>query len=157
MNRKKAHWNWMVTAGLVIASILLYSFNVVLAAPPYPPPPGHHPPAPPPGHPPVAVIGPPAPWKDMGHPPPGKVWFQFQGAWVAVPPPPGGGPYLWNGRVWVIDSTPPPIGAEWITGRWTPDGWVTGHWKVRPAPRPGALWVPGHWSHGGHWIPGRWK
>ena len=147
MNRKKVNWNWMVIAGLVTATVLLYSFNAVLAAPPYPP----H------GPPPAAVIGPPAPWNAMGPPPHGKGWFHFQGAWVAVPPPPGVGPFLWNGTVWVIDSAPPPIGAKWVAGHWTPNGWIAGHWAMHPAPGPGAHWVPGHWGPKDHWIPGRWK
>jgi len=37
MNRKKNHWNWMVIVALVTASVLVYSINAALAAPPHPP------------------------------------------------------------------------------------------------------------------------
>ena len=135
MTRKKALWNRMVIVGLLSASVLLYSFSAVLAAPPHPPPkpppPGGRPPGPPP------AIGPPAPWRAV--PPPGRVWFHFQGTWLAVPPPPGAGPYLWNGRVWVIDPTPPPRGAKWVPGHSSPRGWIAGHWARYPAPRPSTL------------------
>lgn len=164
MNRKMGHWAWIMVIALVTASVFVYSFNTGMAAPFRPahngPSPGH-PPGPhlgplPPG-PPAAVIGAPAPWKAMGPPPAGKVWFHFAGNWVTVPPPPGEGPYLWNGTVWVIDSAPPPEGAKWVAGHWTPNGWIAGHWAAHPAPRPGAHWVSGHWGPKGHWKPGHWK
>jgi hypothetical protein len=85
------------------------------------------------------------------------VWFHFEGAWMAVPPPPRPGPYIWNGNVWVVDPAPPPIGARWVDGHWTPNGWIPGHWAKSPPPRPGANWVPGHWSPRGKWVPGHWR
>ena len=57
---------------------------------------------------------------------------------------------------------PPRHGYVWHPGyqRW--DGhayvWTPGEYVV--APRPGAHWVPGHWSHrrgGWVWIEGHWR
>ena len=47
MNRKTGYWKWMVIVALATASVVFYSFNAALAAPPHPPRYG-----PPPGHPP---------------------------------------------------------------------------------------------------------
>lgn len=70
---------------------------------------------------------------------------------VAPPPP-------------VIEHRPHQPGPEfvWVDGYHHWDGhrfsWIGGHW-VRP-PRPGAVWVSGHWDPrpGGYiWVPGHWR
>lgn len=50
-------------------------------------------------------------------------------------------------------------GKVWVAGHRTPDeGWVIGHWKVRPhRPRAGAVWVKGHHGRRGRWCPGHWR
>lgn len=43
----------------------------------------------------------------------------------------------------------------WRVGRWF---WVQGYWAVPP--RPGATWIPGHWSRredGFVWVAGTWR
>jgi hypothetical protein len=40
---------------------------------------------------------------------------------------------------------------EWRGGAWV---WVGGYWGYPP--RPGVVWVPGHWRHG-YWRPGHWR
>lgn len=72
-----------------------------------------------------------------------------------------------------VGVAPPPVIVEkipvapsrnhiWVRGfhRW--DGrayvWVPGHFVVRP--RPGAIWVAGHWvkhRRGWYWVDGRWR
>lgn len=150
-------WGRIISIFVLLSFLLVFLMGSVWAAPPGPHPhpgriigpPGPHP------HP-GGIIGPPAPWKIKGPPPPGMVWFNFRGSWVSVPPPPGHGPYLWDGGAWVIDSTPPPSGSEWVPGRWSDDGWIAGHWLAIPEPAPGHVWVEGHWKEG-VWIQGHWK
>jgi hypothetical protein len=50
----------------------------------------------------------------------------------------------------------------WIDEEWTPHGdhyeFSGGHWALPP--RPGLVWVSGHWSHRGRgdfWVPGHWR
>jgi len=72
MSRKKGQWNWMIIVALVIASVLVYSFNAALAAPPHPPRYGS-----PPGHPPGPHPGPPLSGRRrllLGLQPPGRPW-----------------------------------------------------------------------------------
>ena len=64
----------------------------------------------------------------------------------------------------IVEARPVAPGAHyvWTDGyhRW--DGhryvWVSGRWVMPP--RPGRVWVPGHWAerHGGWvWIEGHWR
>src|ERR1700740_460110 len=50
----------------------------------------------------------------------------------------------------------------WVSEEWTPAGgayaYHAGYWVVPP--RPGVIWVPGHWRHhhGGFiWVAGFWR
>ena len=72
---------------------------------------------------------------------------------VIAPPPP---------QVEAIPVLPGP-GYAWIPGYWTWVGnqwaWAPGHYEL--APRPGAIWIVGHWRPlpGGRWRwgPGHWR
>lgn len=98
-------------------------------------------------------------------PPPGKVWIEVGGEWIAVVVPPGDGPFIWKGNKWILDTTPPPPGSEWVPGHWVPGQsqdsvrgaghWVAGHWEAVPLPGKKAKWISGHWK-GNTWIPGHW-
>jgi len=99
MIRKERSWNLIAVALLVLVSVFIYTSHGVMAGHPRPPHPGPHPGPHPSGPLPAVVLGPPAPWKAMGPPPAGKIWFHHGGNWIAVPPPPGDGPYLWDGSV----------------------------------------------------------
>jgi hypothetical protein len=104
--------------------------------------------------------------KPAEQPPSGKVWVKVDGTWKLVVSPPSDGPYIWNGGIWVLDTTLPPPNSQWVSGHWVPGHWkgnewipghwVDGHWKVVKSPGKGANWVPGHWK-GNKWIPGHWK
>src|ERR1700761_9545606 len=50
----------------------------------------------------------------------------------------------------------------WVAEEWTPNGSAYAYhagYRAVP-PRPGAIWIAGHWRHEGHrgfvWIPGHW-
>src|ERR1035438_1171197 len=95
-------------------------------------------------------------------------WQQAQAAPVPVPAQPGPTPQA----AVVAPSAPPPPQVEyvpvapgpyyvWAPGYWSWNGgwvWVGGRYMSRP--RPGAVWVGGHWGRHGHgyvWIGGGWR
>ena len=50
----------------------------------------------------------------------------------------------------------------WVAEEWVPSGgtyvYKAGYWSLPP--RPGAVWIPGHWRHprrGYGWVPGHWR
>ena len=65
-----------------------------------------------------------------------------------------------------VETIPPPPAPRimsWQPGRWA---WADGNWRwigghYAEAPRPSAVWEPGHWEHyasGGYtWIDGHWR
>jgi hypothetical protein len=72
----------------------------------------------------------------------------------------------------VVAQAPPPVPVEvvpltpgpdyyWAPGYWSWNGawlWVRGSWVLRP--RPGAIWVGGHWGphpRGFVWVGGHWR
>jgi hypothetical protein len=150
---RRSYWLGGLFLVGVTSVCLLLCMASAYSAPPRRP--GHRPKPHIPGVPPAKVLAP-APLKALGPPPSGKIWTHFHGKWIAVSPPPGPSPYIWNGMEWVTDPTPPPQGAEWVPGHWTDDGWVIGHWAEVPVPASESIWVSGHWK-GNIWIPGHWK
>lgn len=115
---------------------------------------------PPPAQPPPNGVAGAAPTADWQQPPPAPAPVPGQ----AAPPP--------QQAVVVAPSAPPPLQVEvvpvspgpyyvWAPGYWGWNGgwvWVGGRYMSRP--RPGAVWVGGHWgrhSHGYVWIGGGWR
>jgi hypothetical protein len=69
------------------------------------------------------------------------------------PPPP---------QVEVVTVAPGPLDLWfWVPGCWEWRGhwvWAAGRWAPRPHPH--AIWVGGHWGHGGRgyvWVGGHWR
>lgn len=58
---------------------------------------------------------------------------------------------------WSPRYVPPPRpGYVWVPGHWHHGRWVPGYWRpVGPAPR-GYVWVPGHWR-GNTYVEGYWR
>jgi len=61
-----------------------------------------------------------------------------------------------------VRPAPPSPRHVWVDEEWREDhghyAFAGGHWVV--APRPGAMWVPGHWvrrPRGWVWRPGHWR
>jgi hypothetical protein len=64
------------------------------------------------------------------------------------------------GVVLVRPSRPSPRHV-WVAEEWSPAGgtyaYHAGYWALPP--RPGAVWIAGHWRHGRRgyfWVPGHW-
>lgn len=64
----------------------------------------------------------------------------------------------------VVHTRPvrPSANHVWVEEEWVPQGrtyvWHGGYWAAPP--RPGAVYVPGHWRHtwrGDTWVPGHWR
>src|SRR5262249_32479344 len=89
--------------------------------------------------------------------------------------PAQGGPSnpLWPTTIFQAPTMPPPLRSEaipkapsadfvWVRGSWAYDGakwvWVPGAWLLPP--KPGAVWVSGHWNpqdQGSSWVDGYWR
>lgn len=61
-----------------------------------------------------------------------------------------------------VRTAAPSHAHVWVNGCWRWNGtahvWVAGAWRTPP--RPGVVWVDGHWkkAHGGWvWIDGHWR
>jgi hypothetical protein len=57
---------------------------------------------------------------------------------------------------------PPSLDHHWVAGHWSWSGsvyvWVPGYYYAQP--RPGAVWVDGHWARherGWYWVEGHWR
>ena len=57
---------------------------------------------------------------------------------------------------------PPTVEHVWVAGCWAWDAgayvWLPGHYRARP--RPGVVWVDGHWvrhERGWRWVDGYWR
>ena len=98
----------------------------------------------------------------------GLILLLSAGSLMAKPPKPG------NDFVWVVKyRTPsgtvilghwkyvgkPRPGHIWIPGHYDRRGcWHVGHWAKRPRPpHSKCRWIPGHRNHHGWWVQGHWR
>ena len=62
----------------------------------------------------------------------------------------------------IVRTAPPSPRHIWVDEEWEERNgryeYAGGHW-IEP-PRPGAVWIPGHWKRGSHgewWVRGHWR